>query len=247
MIRINLSPSAKRRAQPGRKTAVQSMVPDTQVSKGALIAIGMLVGWVALGVVGYLVLGTIAEDTQAFKNDSTKINKQAGEINAEIDEEGLQSRFDRYTELKATEKALEKKRRTPVFVYFELANILTSGKGPDIDQAEYKKRRLIDPDALLDPNWDPQSVWITQLRDEGSNVIEIVGGTRDPDDLSEFVKGLRASARFSRISHPQYKLEEVDDRDAVSIKVKSAKPVKPGESDRDYYVFELTAQVRYWD
>ena len=57
MIRINLSPTAKRKVANTRSAgAVQQLVPSTQVSKGGIIAIAMMLGWIAVGVVGYLLL-----------------------------------------------------------------------------------------------------------------------------------------------------------------------------------------------
>lgn len=246
MIRINLEPNdnAKRRAQPTRAvTAVQSIVPTTDVSKGGIIAVAMLLGWVGLGVVGYFVNGSVKQDGAKLKTKAGGIAKQAANINSEIDEEGLQARANRYEELKAAEELLEKKKRTPVYVFFELANILTTDKGPDVDEAEQRQRELLDPQARLDPNWDANSVWLTEIKNTDNSALAIEGGTRDPDDLSEFVKRLRASARFSTISHPEYELEEVDE---VQV-AKRDKPVDPGESTTDYYVFQLTAKVRYWD
>ncbi|MCA9681634.1 MAG: PilN domain-containing protein [Myxococcales bacterium] len=248
MIRINLSPTAKRKVANTRSAgAVQQLVPSTQVSKGGIIAIAMMLGWIAVGVVGYLLLTSVEEETNALKLQSTQLAKQAADINAQIDEEGLQARFNRYEELKAAKEALEKKRRTPVFVYHELGNVLTTGKLPDIDEAEQRQRVALDPQARLDNDWDAQSVWLLSMVEEDNNVLEITGGARDPDDLSEFVKRLRASARFARVSHPEYKLHEVKERDQATLASATDKPLKPGESLSDYYSFELTAQVRYWD
>jgi hypothetical protein len=81
------------------------------------------------------------------------------------------------------------------------------------------------------------------MKDEGANVLEITGGARDPDDLSEFVKRLRSSARFARVSHPEFELEVVKQDSPGSAR----KELKPGDSPHNHYTFELTAQVRYWD
>ena len=62
---------------------------------------------------------------------------------------------------------------------------------------------------------------------------------RDASDLSEFVKRLRSSARFERISHPEFRVEVV--RSASSTRGTAR------DQEESYYSFELTAQVRYWD
>jgi Tfp pilus assembly protein PilN len=244
MIRINLSPSVKRKVQSTRAiTAVQMVVPSTNVSKGSIYAILMLVGWVGVGIVVWVLQGGVQEDTERLKAKSGVLIADAQAINQKIDEEDLQARFNRYEELTAAAAALQEKRRTPVYVYHELTNILTTGRMPDVDEAEQRKRVALDPQARLSLDWDANSVWLGTMQQEGLDVLEITGGARDPDDLSEFVKRLRASARFARVSHPEFALEEVDPQTPGSTR----KALKPGEALHNYYTFELTAQVRYWD
>jgi Tfp pilus assembly protein PilN len=248
MIRINLSPAAavKRKPQQGTRavTAVQLVVPSGKVSRGSVYAISMLVGWVGIGVVLWMLQSGIQDDTTRLKNKTTALSADAKAINEKIDEEDLQARFNRYEELTAAAEALQKKRRTPVFVYHEITNVLSTGKTPDIDEAEQRKRVALDAQARLDLDWDANSVWLTSMQEEGSDVLEITGGARDPDDLSEFVKRLRSSARFARVSHPEFELEEVK-QEAAGKSVR--KEIKPGEALHNHYTFELTAQVRYWD
>lgn len=242
MIRINLSPSAKRKVQKTRALSSLEM-PSTQVSKGSIYAILMLVGWVGVGAIAYTLQASVVEDQLRLKAKAKKLNDDTKLINDKIDEEDLQARFNRYEELTAAAEALQKKRRTPVFVYHELGNILTTGKQPDIDEAEQRRRVDLDAQARLDLDWDAQAVWLSTMEEESTDVLEITGGARDPDDISEFVKRLRASARFSRVSHPEFDFEEVDD----DKRAKARNELKPGESLYNHYTFELTAQVRYWD
>jgi Tfp pilus assembly protein PilN len=247
MIRINLSPAvaAKRKPAQGNRgvTAVAMVVPSTKVSRGSVYAILMLVGWVGIGVVLWMLQSGVVDDTTRLKNKAAALIADAKAINEKIDEEDLQARFNRYEELTAAAEALQKKRRSPVYVYHEITNVLTTGKTPDIDEAEQRKRVALDPQARLDLDWDAQSVWLLSMADEGADVLEITGGARDPDDLSEFVKRLRSSARFARVSHPEFELEEVKQESTGA----AAKALKPGESTHNHYTFELTAQVRYWD
>lgn len=247
MIRINLSPAAavKRKPQPGARAipSVQMVVPSTKVSRGSIYAILMLVGWVGIGVVLWMLQSGVQDDTIRLKNKTAALITDAKAINDKIDEEDLQARFNRYEELTAAAEALQKKRRSPVFVYHEIANVLSTGKTPDIDEAEQRKRVALDPQARLDLDWDANSVWLLSVQDEGADVLEITGGARDPDDLSEFVKRLRSSARFARVSHPEFELEEIKPDSPGSTR----KELKPGDAPYNHYIFELTAQVRYWD
>lgn len=242
MIRINLSPTAKRKlASPTRAvTAVHAVMPSTKVSRGGIYAIVMLLGWVAIGVVAWLLQTGVTEDTARLQGQSAALSKQAKDINDQIDEEGLQARRNYEEEVTKAVEMLETKRHTPVYVYHELANILSTGKQPSMIEIEQLRRVNIDPQARLDLDWDARSVWLRSMVEGENGVLEITGGARDPDDLSEFVKRLRASARFARVSHPEFKREEVKSSSGK-------KEIKPGESLHDYFTFELTAQVRYWD
>ena len=240
MIRINLASTARPRTPSRTGAAVQKALPSMDVSKGSVIAIAMLVGWVGLGVLGFLLLRSVQDEADQLGGQAQRVSAEAETINQDIDEEGLQARFQHYEELKTAAEALQKKRRTPVFVYHELANILSPGKLPDIDEAEQRRRVDLDAQARLDIDWDAHSVWLRSLEESEPGLLDISGGARDPNDISEFVKRLRASARFARVTHPEFALEEVrDDR--------ADRGGEPGRHDQDYYTFELSAQVRYWD
>jgi Tfp pilus assembly protein PilN len=244
MIRINLNPAKSRKAPvKGSKTTtvVARALPTTQVSRGSIIGVALLLGWVALGVVGWLLIGNLEQDTERLKGETNKLAAEAKAITDKINEEELQARSDRYEQLKAAKELVETKRRSPVFVLHEIANVLTTGRGPDKDEAEYRRLIERDPQAKLDEGWDATSVWLASVVESENGVLEIKGGARDPDDLSEFVKRLRASARFERVSHPEFELEEVKPAGNAQPKL------EPGKLDRDYYTFELTAKVRYWD
>jgi len=245
MIRINLSPSVKRKAQQHTRaiTAVHMVVPTTKLSRGGIYAVVMLVGWVGVGVVALLLQRGVEDDMARLKAKADALSADAKTINDKINNQDLDAQAQRVDELTAAIEALETKRRTPVYVYHELGNILTPGKGPDVDEAEQRKRAFLDPQARLDPDWDANAVWLKSMVEEDNNVLEITGGVRDPDDLSEFVKRLRASDRFDRITHPRFAFEEVKQTTSAS----TPKEPKPGESNRNHYSFQLTAQVKYWD
>ncbi|MFO7563711.1 MAG: PilN domain-containing protein [Enhygromyxa sp.] len=243
MIRINLSPSAKRKASQTRAiTAVQMVVPTTKASRGSIYAVVMLLGWIAIGGVVYFLQTGVSEDTQRIAGQTAALVKDAKEISDKIDEEGLQARKNYQEEVSKAVAALETKRRTPIYVYHELTNILTTGKQPTMIELERLKREDLDPQSRLKLDWDAHSVWLKSMTEEENGVLAITGGARDPDDLSEFVKRIRASARFARVTHPKFKLEEVKSPGSTTKKV-----IKPGESLHNFYSFELTAQVRYWD
>ena len=103
-------------------------------------------------------------------------------------------------------KKVEAKRRTPVFVLYEIAMILTDGKeggGPDIDQEKYRQNLKSDPQSAINDRWDPSGLWIEALQDN-DGVLALRGAARDASDLTEFTRRLRASARFSDLTNADY-------------------------------------------
>ncbi|RMH00247.1 MAG: hypothetical protein D6705_00700 [Deltaproteobacteria bacterium] len=219
MIRVNLAPHRKRSGRKG---------PRVQVSggEGQWIVLAMVVGWAALGGLGWYLV-TVEEDKRAdLRKQTAEKNAEIERIRSMIDEEGLQARKDKLAQLQVAIEKLKAQRRTPVYVLHELANILTTGKMPDIDEEEQRRIEEADPQSRLSPNWDATGVWIDSLKEAGGS-LALEGGARDPSDLAEFVRRLRASSRFGQVSHPDFK--------------------KECNKDHCFVTWRLTAQVTRWD
>lgn len=231
MIRINLLPSKKKAAKPGKKKAAAAGAAST----GQYILLGMMAGWIALGGVGYWLMGRETDRAEELRAETKTVNARVKEIRELIDEEKLQALRDRVEQLSTAIDKLTSQRRTPAHVMNELANVLTTGKGPDIDEEEQKRREFDDPDAKLNQMWDGNSVWVESVTETKGGVLEIQGGARDAADLSEFVKRLRSSRRFGKVTHPEYTDSQ------------AKKKSKKGESELTFITFKLTARVRYWD
>lgn len=233
MIKVNLSPNRKRKrsAAGGGKGG---LTLDTGVSPGSTVALIMMVGWLMVGGGLYYMLDQKQQETEAIKAESSRTKAEIKRIKEQIDEEYLQAVKARYEQLKTAIEKLEAEKRTPMFVMNELMNVLTQGKMPDIDEEEQRKRTTRDPDAELNPAWDATSVWINSFSEAGS-VVSLKGGARDASDLSEFLKRLRASSRFSDVSHPEYKRVEVN------------RQVGARKLTRRFIEFSLTMRVSYWD
>lgn len=232
MIRINLLPSKRKAARPGKRAAAARV--STSASTGQLILLGMVVGWVALGGVGYWLILQEEEEAQRLRAETNTVNARVAEIRLLMDEEKLQALKDRVEQGRTAIERVNGLKRTPAAVMLELANVLTTGKLPDIDEEEQRRRENEDAKAKLNQSWDANSVWVDEVVETKGGVLEIAGGARDPADLSEFVKRLRASRRFGRVSHPEYsdtqkKAKQQDEKSLTSI------------------TFKLTVQVRYWD
>lgn len=234
MIKVNLSPNRKgRKGARGRGKSKTAGGGGLQAggSAGSAIALVMLVGWVAVGGTLWYVLDQKEKDTQAKRAEEARMKAEVKKIKEQIDEEYLQAVKSRYEQLKLAIEKLESQKRTPMFVMNELMNVLTQGKLPDIDEEAQRKRTTVDPDAELNPAWDASSVWVFSVV-ENASVIELKGGARDASDLSEFVKRLRASSRFSNVSHPNYRRR--------TLKLGSG-------NERTYIEFSLTLRVSFWD
>jgi Tfp pilus assembly protein PilN len=224
MIRINLLPTKKKAA---RARAVQS-----SGGAGQWWVIAWLVGWILIGGAGWWLL-TMEEDAAAAMREQAAAKGRAAEtIKQDIDEEGLEARKGELAQVEAAIDKLESKRRTPVYVMYELSMILTDAKdggGPDVDKEKLRQIIKSDPQAEINTLWDPTGLWLTKVEEKGGLLL-VEGGARDATDLSEFTRRLRASARFDRLSHPNF--ERVETKDAA------------GEQ---HLTWKLDVAVRRWD
>lgn len=220
MIRINLHPLRKRR---GARVRVAVGAP------GQWVVVLMLVGWVLLGGVGYWLITVEEGKTEDNRDQAAAKNKKIEEIRKAIDEEGLQARKDKVEQLQVAIEKLKAQQRTPVYVMHEIANILTTGRQPDIDEEEQRQRESQDPQSKLLQNWDATSIWLSAAT-EGGGSLGLEGSARDASDLAEFTRRLRASSRFGAVSHPDYK---------VVVEQK-------GAAGR-YLTWKLNVAVKRWD
>lgn len=227
MIRINLLPSKKKGSRASKRSQSSG---GGGGGSGQFWVLGMLIGWLLIGGAGYWLL-TMEEDAAgAMRQQAAAKNRAAEQIKKDIDEVGLEaSKKELETQTAILEK-VKTKRRSPVYVMYELAMILTDGReggGPEVD--EQKRRQLVkaDPQADVNKLWDPTGLWLTKLEEKGG-VLVIEGGARDATDLSEFTRRLRVSARFGNVSHPDF--ERVDNRD-----------------DEQHLTWSLEVTVKRWD
>lgn len=233
MIRINLHPS--RKSAKTTVTKAQKAVPSGGggggTSKGQIALVLMILGWSALGGVGWWLIKREKDEATALKTKAGGINKEADDIRKDIREEELQASKDRLEQVTTAVTKLIEQKRTPAFVMKELSNICSTNELPDIDDEAQAKRERDDPEAKLSPTWDGTSVWITSLKQEGSSKLLFEGEARDAADLSEFVKRMRASARFVQVSNARFENKQKGKQDG----------------ELSYVSFTMTAYVRYWD
>jgi len=224
MIRINLAPTK-------RRPATRATIVAAPASRGQVWLIAMLLGWIVMGALGWWLLVLEEEATEALRAEAAQTNKQIEAIKSEIDEEGLNARRAQVEQMEIAIEKLNAKRRTPVYVLYELAMILTDaqqGGGPDIDQEKYRRHLRDDPQNELNPRWDPSGLWVNSI-DESGGMLNLTGEARDATDLTEFTRRLRASARFGELSNPVF--ERVGDR----------------RDGSRYLSWKLSVQVRQWE
>lgn len=228
MIRVNLLPTQKRGAR---------LAPTQAGNKSDPLLLAIVIAWMALGGMGYWLITREEDEMTRLRTETATVNKTVKEIRERIDEEGLQAKQDRVKQLRTAIEKLQAQKRTPVYVLHELANILSAGEMPDIDPEQQRKREAEDPEARLNPEWDGTSVWITKLQERGSGVLLIEGAARDAADLTEFVKRLRASARFGDVTHPKYE----------KVEKKTSKKRNGGAPPEQHVRFTMSATVATWD
>ncbi len=208
MIRINLAPTKRKR--PGAAAAPAARATTTAVAgkggSGGLALLLMVIGWAALGGAGWYLLTIEDEAALVVRGQAAAVGKEVNEIKGAIDEAGLKQREEDVKRQEIAITKLKAKQRTPVFVMYELASMLTDaqrGGSVTIDEEKYKKNKADDPQSEINPSWDPAGLWLTSVEETGGK-LTIEGAARDAADLSEFTRRLRASVWFGEITHPDY-------------------------------------------
>ncbi len=231
MIRINLAPTKKKKRS--RSAAPSGDSAGSSASAAQAWMLGMLLGWIAVGGVCYWLQTIEEEAADKQRRIAVAKNKEADKISKEIDEEGLKQREEQVEQMELAEKKLNAKRRTPVFVMYELSSMLTdaaAGGGVDKDEEKYRAGIAADPQSAINEKWDPTGLWIDSVEQNGPT-LSISGQARDAADLSEFTRRLRASARFGDVSSPDFEREGNADK----------------TDEARYLTWKLNVQVRRWN
>ena len=100
--------------------------------------------------------------------------------------------------LRAREEAiarLQAGRSGPTAALLELAQVLTSGKGPTADPDKLAELRRENPLAIYNPGWDSRRLWLTSYI-ESERTVRIEGLARDGNDVYELAQRLKLSVYF---------------------------------------------------
>jgi len=231
MIRINLAPTKKKKRSRSASPSADSAGSSTSAAQAWML--GMFLGWIAVGGVCYWLQTIEEEAADKQRRIAVAKNKEADQIKKDIDEEGLKKREEQVMQMELAEKKLNAKRRTPVFVMYEMSSMLTdaaAGGGVDKDEEKYRAGIAADPQSAINEKWDPTGLWIDSVEQNGPT-LSIAGQARDAADLSEFTRRLRASARFGESSSPDFEREGNADK----------------TDEARYLTWKLNVQVRRWN
>lgn len=184
MIRVNLLPHTREtRAAP-------------EQSQLWLLAV---MGVVVLEIVGLFFFHQTKEDQLAeVKSQAARLDNEINDIKALVKDHAQVK--EKLGIMRAREEAIAKlqnARKGPTAVLMELSHILTTGKGPTIDETTAQKMKT-NPMAVYNPAWDTRRVWVTSMAEAERNV-RIEGKARDGTDVYELAQRLRLSRFFSDV------------------------------------------------
>lgn len=117
-------------------------------------------------------------------------------------------------------------RSSPANFMHELAEILSAGRYPTMDEATSKLVREGDPNKSFSLDWEPKHVWIDSF-EESKGVFELEGYAQSKPDITQFEKRLQASLYFADVER------DSDER------------VSDNKTGISYYKFKLTGKVVY--
>jgi type IV pilus assembly protein PilN len=184
MIRVNLLPHTRET----RATSEQSQL-------WLLVVMGVVV----LEIVGLFFFHQTKEDQLAeIKSQGARLDNEINDIKALVKDHAQVK--EKLGIMRAREEAIAKlqnARKGPTAVLMELSHILTTGKGPMIDEAMAQKMKS-NPMAIYNPGWDTRRVWVVSMAEAERNV-RIEGKARDGTDVYEFAQRLRLSRFFSDV------------------------------------------------
>ncbi len=199
MIRINLLPvKAARRRESGQRQVLAGIV----VVLATVAGVVLFHGWAAAQLTGQ------RQKLQKVRDEIDGLKREVGDF-----DELKRQRDDLHRQQEAIKK-LEQSRTGPVRVMRELSDILTKGKGPTFDKAQYEELLRRDPNAGFNQGWEPRRAWIISYTEKAGHV-QIKGGAKSDEDVAEFLKRLKLSAYFEDVYWQQTQ-PQVDPKANVS-------------------------------
>lgn len=186
MIKINLLPQKKRRADSGSGGEMW-----------VLGAVGALVVEIALLFVFHTQLQDRLEE-EVQKNGKIQATIDASKKEVVTNHKKVTDELERLRAREDAIASLQSARTGPTAVLLETARILTPGRGPSVDPEKLAQIRRENPLAAFNPTWDTRRLWIETFAEE-SRLLQISGIARDAEDVSEFAKRMNLSDYFGAV------------------------------------------------
>ncbi|HUS64419.1 MAG TPA: PilN domain-containing protein [Kofleriaceae bacterium] len=206
MIKINLLHQRKARSRGrGRPGAVSSGPPAPLM---LFIAGGAVVALLVVFFAFHRPLMSERDDLEGKNKDLVTENKKLKTRTQ--NSRTIRAAFESELARQQATQRLKKARVSPAWMLWELGNVLTPGKHPQVTpemQAELKDN----PNRPWQDGWDPKHVWISSFEEKGGR-FTMRGGAQSKGDVIELGLRLRASMFFGKSVSPT-ETDDVSDKD----------------------------------
>ena len=212
MVRVNLLPEKRQaKTEPGQAWLL-------------VVVVGLaLLELIGLGVVQKYKQDELAKVQDADAATQSKIDEVNGRIK---DHPQVTAQLQELRDRQVAIQKLQAGRTGPTATLEELSHILTQGRGPTTDRDKLEQLKHDNPTAVLNVNWDPRRVWLTQYT-ELERVVKMAGLAKDSEDVSEFERRLILSDYF------------------YDVNLLPGGKVVDATTKQELMRFELSAKVRY--
>ena len=181
MIRVNLLPQKRRKAQSGQSEL--------------WLVISLVL--VALEVVGCLVVyGAKQDDLQQQLAKNKALEAQIAQIkDVAKNHEDVKKKLAALRDREDAIAKLQSARTGPTAMLLEVARLLTPGRGPSVDPNELAQLRREYPLQDYNSSWDARRLWLVKFV-EADRTVRLEGMARDGEDVSELARRMNLSSYF---------------------------------------------------
>jgi len=181
MIRINLLPIKQARKRETGRNQILILLIVMAVEVGLCV----------------LALNEVKGQISAQEKENEVVQTQIDQIKKEIqDHDKIQAQLKEIEEREKIIADLQAARTGPVYIMYELMQILSLGGGPTTDREAYQEMVRLDPSRGYDETWDYRRVWITSMS-EKSRKVSFSGYGVSHEDVAEFLRRLNISDFFT--------------------------------------------------
>jgi type IV pilus assembly protein PilN len=217
MVRVNLLPDRK---------ATRTRAVSTGEAGQAWILIAM--GVIVLELIALFLVHRLKSDELAvIVGDNQKTQSQIETIKRQIANHAeIKSQLANLRDREEAINKLQAARTGPTSTLLELSRVLTQGQGPTTDRDKLEQLKRDNPTMVLNANWDPRRLWLTQYN-EVDRTVRVAGLARDGEDVSELERRLMLSDFF------------------YDVKLLPGTKVNDQTTHQELVRFEVSAKVRY--